>query len=183
MGKLVLGGRLSRPALGPRVLYEETSGGSYRCRVSGTHLVCIEMSTAAQASTAPRPTTRPSLTGRIRLALSGLLAGFLGIAPHVIHHVGPSAGGALFGGLGGSLLFGVIGLVAAIPFLLRVHRRTGGWRLPAAMLAAFAVIFSISTFVIGPAISGEGSASSSSTSATPADPATPGTTSSHAEHH
>lgn len=112
--------------------------------------------------------------------MSGLLAGIFGIAPHVIHHVGPLAGAALFGGLGGSLLFGVIGFVAAIPFLLRVHRRSGGWRLPAAMLASFVIIFSISTFVIGPAISGEESASSSSSLSTPAGP---GTTSSHEEHH
>ena len=37
------------------------------------------------------------------MALSGLMAGFFGIAPHVLHHVGPLAGAALFGGLGGSL--------------------------------------------------------------------------------
>lgn len=71
--------------------------------------------------------------------------------PHVLHHVGLFAG-ALFAGAGGSLLFGVVGFLAAIPFLLRVHRRTGTWRMPAALLALFAVIFSISTFVIGPAI-------------------------------
>jgi len=117
------------------------------------------------------------------MALSGIVAGFFGIAPHVLHHVGPVAGAALFGGLGGSLLFGVIGFAATTPFLLRLRRRSGGWRLPGAMLAAFAVIFSISTFVIGPAISGGGDGTSSPSPSAPAGPADLGTSSSHEEHH
>ena len=92
---------------------------------------------------------------RLRVALSALLAGVLGIAPHVLHHVGPLAGAALFAGVGGTLLFGAIGLLAAVPFLLRVHRRCRNWRVPAALLATFAVMFSLSAFVIGPAIAGE----------------------------
>jgi predicted PurR-regulated permease PerM len=116
------------------------------------------------------------------MALSGLMAGFFGIAPHVLHHVGPLAGAALFGGLGGSLLFGVIGFAATTPFLLRLRRRSGGWRLPAVMLAAFAVIFSISTFVIGPAISEGGNGSSTPSPSAPVGPE-PGTSSSHEEHH
>jgi len=79
----------------------------------------------------------------------------LGLAPHVLHHVGPLAGAAIFAGAGGTLLFGAIGLIAAIPFLLRVHRRCGNWRVPAALLASFAAMFSLSAFVIGPAITGE----------------------------
>jgi len=75
----------------------------------------------------------------------------LGVVPHVLHHVGIFAG-ALFAGVGGSLVFGAVGFLAAIPFLLRVHRRTGSWRVPAALLALFAIVFSVSTFVIGPAI-------------------------------
>lgn len=92
---------------------------------------------------------------RVRVALSALLAGVLGLAPHVLHHIGPLAGAALFAGVGGTLLFGAIGLVAAVPFLLRVHRRCGNWRVPAALLATFAVMFSLSAFVIGPAVAGE----------------------------
>ena len=113
-------------------------------------------------STSPAPSvTRPMRTAaqatvrRVRVALSALLAGVLGIAPHVLHHIGPLAGAALFAGVGGTLLFGAIGLVAAVPFLLRVHRRCGNWRVPAALLATFAVMFSLSAFVIGPAIAGE----------------------------
>lgn len=107
------------------------------------------------------PLTRPvravatETVQRVRVALSALLAGVLGIAPHVLHHVGPLAGAALFAGVGGTLLFGAIGLLAAVPFLLRVHRRCGNWRVPAALLATFAVMFSLSAFVVGPAIAGE----------------------------
>lgn len=92
---------------------------------------------------------------RLRTAMSALVAAVLGLLPHVLHHVGPLAGAALFAGVGGTLLFGAIGLVAAIPFLLRVHRRCGNWRVPAALLASFAAMFSLSAFVIGPAITGE----------------------------
>ena len=91
---------------------------------------------------------------RVRIVLSAAIAAFLGVLPHVLHHVGPLAGAALFAGVGGSLLFGAIGLVAAIPFLIKVRRRCGNWRVPALLLTAFALIFAISTFVVGPAISG-----------------------------
>ncbi len=124
------------------------------------------------ATTTPRALTAPSrpiavqqperrtLRARAAALVSSAVAAVLGIAPHVLHHAGPLAGAALLAGTGGALLFGAIGLVAAIPFLLRVHRRCGNWRIPAALLALFAVVFSISTFVIGPAISGSDSSSS-----------------------
>jgi hypothetical protein len=88
---------------------------------------------------------------------SGVLAAwgvFVGLVPHVLHHVGPLAGAALLAGVGGTVLFAAIGFVAAIPFLLRLYRRFGSWRAPAIALALFAAMFSLSSFVIGPAISG-----------------------------
>lgn len=108
----------------------------------------------------PTPESAPSRTLRERMAalVSSAVAVILGVAPHVLHHAGPLAGAALLAGTGGTLLFGAIGLVAAIPMLLRVHRRHGGWRAPAALLALFAAMFSLSSFVIGPAISGSDSA-------------------------
>ena len=57
-------------------------------------------------------------------------------------------------GAGGTVLFAAIGFLAAIPFLLRLYRRFRTWRAPAIALAIFAVMFSLSSFVIGPAISG-----------------------------
>ena len=107
-----------------------------------------------QAGEAPAART---LRQRAAAIVSSAVAAVLGLAPHVLHHVGPLAGAALFAGAGGTVLFGAIGLVAAIPFLLRVHRRCGNWRVPAALLATFAAMFSISAFVIGPAISGSDS--------------------------
>lgn len=92
-----------------------------------------------------------------RRAWAGLVAAwgtFIGLVPHVLHHVGPLAGAALLAGTGGTLLFAALGFVAAIPFLLRLYRRIRTWRAPAIALAVFATMFSLSSFVIGPAITG-----------------------------
>ena len=83
-----------------------------------------------------------------------LWGAFIGLAPHVLHHVGPLAGAALLAGAAGTFLFAAIGFVVTIPFLLRLHRRFRTWRAPAIALAVFAAMFSLSSFVIGPAISG-----------------------------
>ncbi len=40
----------------------------------------------------------------------------------------------------------------SVPVLLRVHRRCGNWRIPALLLVTFATVFSVSTFVVGPAL-------------------------------
>jgi len=120
---------------------------------------------------------------RVRIALSGVLAVVFGLAPHVLHHAGPLAGAALFAGATGSILFGALGFVAAIPFLLRVHRRRGNWRMPAALLASFAVMFSISTFVIGPALAGSGPDESSTPRTPSGAPASPAQPSGHEAHH
>ena len=78
----------------------------------------------------------------------------MGLVPHLMHHVGLIAGAALVSGLGGSLLFGVVGLLFSIPLLRRLYRRFGTWKAPAAALVIFAGMFAVSAFVIGPAISG-----------------------------
>ena len=41
-----------------------------------------------------------------------------------------------------------------MPLLLRLRRRFGTWWAPATGLAVFTVMFSVSAFVIGPAVSG-----------------------------
>jgi hypothetical protein len=91
-------------------------------------------------------------------ALAALWGLTLGMLPHVLHHVGPLAGAALLAGAVGTVLFGAIGLVAGIPFLLRLHRRFATWRAPAAAVAVFAIMFSLSTFVVGPALTQRGNA-------------------------
>ena len=80
----------------------------------------------------------------------------VGLLPHVLHHIGLLAGTALVAGSGGTALFGALGLLASIPLLLRLRRRFGTWVAPAIGLLVFAVTFSLSAFVIGPAISGTG---------------------------
>jgi len=66
----------------------------------------------------------------------GLIAALVGLAPHVPHHTGLLAGTALAAGATGTLLFGT-------------------WRAPFIALIIFAVMFSVSAFVIGPAIRGD----------------------------
>lgn len=121
----------------------------------------------------PTPPVRRSVGQRVWVGVSSAGAVVLGVLPHVLHHVGLFVG-ALFAGVGGSLVFGAAGFLAAIPFLLRVHRRTGTWRTPAALLALFAVIFSISTFVIGPAITTSSSETNSPASEQTTQPSAPG---------
>ena len=98
---------------------------------------------------------RPSLTGRLWSGVLAAWGGLIGLLPHVLHHIGPLAGAALLAGTAGTLLFAVIGFVAAIPFLVRLYRRFGTWRAPAIALTIFVAMFSLSSFVIGPAISGD----------------------------
>ncbi len=98
---------------------------------------------------------------RLRAMWTALVAAIgivVGLLPHVLHHASVLAGTALVAGSGGTALFGAIGLLATVPFLLRLRRRFGTWRAPAIGLLIFATMFSLSAFVIGPAISGSGAA-------------------------
>jgi hypothetical protein len=91
---------------------------------------------------------------RIGAALSAAVGAVAGAAPHVLHHIGPIAGAALLTGVGGTLLFGAIGFLLMAPMLLRLRRRFRSWAAPVAALALFAVMFTVSTLWIGPAIKG-----------------------------
>jgi hypothetical protein len=79
-----------------------------------------------------------------------------GIAPHVLHHIGPLAGAAIVSGTLGSVLFGVIGFALTVPLLIRLKRRFGSWAAPGVALALFVVMFTVSTLWIGPWIRGDG---------------------------
>lgn len=96
------------------------------------------------------------LVGRSKAVAAGVSAAVLGAAPHVLHHVGPLAGAALLAGATGKLIFGVVGFVAMIPLFRKLHRKSGGWRVPALAFAAMSVVFLFSTLVIGPALTGGG---------------------------
>ena len=96
--------------------------------------------------------TEEANRGRGRWSLGAVLGTAMGLAPHLLHHVGLLAGTALLAGLGGTLLFGVLGLAAMLPMLIRLHRRFDTWWAPSIAVAVFALMFAISTFLIGPAL-------------------------------
>jgi hypothetical protein len=107
--------------------------------------------------------------------VSGAVAVISGIAPHVLHHVGPLAGTALLAGAGGTVLFGVAGFALSIPMLLRLRRRFGTWAAPAVASAIFTGVYLFSALVVGPALTA-GPAAVDAPASTPTD-------SDHADHH
>lgn len=96
-----------------------------------------------------------SLPARAWSPVLAVWGAFIGVLPHVLHHVGPLAGAALLAGAAGTALFAAIALAASVPLLLRIYRRFGTWMAPATALVVMAAAFSLSSFVIGPAISGD----------------------------
>jgi hypothetical protein len=99
-----------------------------------------------------------SARGRLRAAWQaacGAIGAVLGLVPHLLHHVSLFAGTVLVAGAVGNVIFAVLGVAASVPVLLRLRRRFGTWRAPAVALGIFAAMFSLSAFVMGPAISGE----------------------------
>lgn len=117
------------------------------------------MTSATQAEVAP--TATQARVGRLRLIWNGVSAAIgavMGLLPHVLHHVGFLVGTLALTGVAGNLAFGAAGLVLSVPFLLRLRRRFGTWRAPGLALALFVAMFSLSAFVIGPAITGDDAA-------------------------
>ncbi len=110
-----------------------------------------------------------------RDAIGAVVGAVLGLVPHVLHHIGLIAGAAFVTGAGGNVLFFVIGLVFSIPLLRRLYRRFQTWRAPAIAVAVFAAVFSLSAFVVGPAVSGGSDGSPSTPSPSP--------TQNHSGHH
>jgi hypothetical protein len=125
-------------------------------------------SAAAGTDRAVRPRRWSSALGAIIGTVSGLL-------PHLLHHVGLFAGAAVLAGATGTALFGLLGLAAMVPMLLRLRRRFATWWAPAIALAVFVGMFALSTVILGPALR----------AATTPDPPTrePTPTGSHIEHH
>jgi phage-related protein len=116
--------------------------------------------------------------GRLRAVWNAVLGGIgtiVGIAPHALHHIGLLAGTALVAGTAGTVLFGVVGLAASVPLLWRLKKRFGSWWAPVIGLGVFAVMFSLSAFVIGPIFNGPDVQAPSGDQ--------PGPPSEHSEHH
>ena len=115
---------------------------------------CGMRSTNALATLDPTVGTLDRQRRTVWTVLSGIMGGIVGLTPHVLHHIGPLVGTALVAGVGGTALFGVLGLIASVPMLIKLRRRFSNWWAPAIALGVFAAMFSISSFVIGPLISG-----------------------------
>lgn len=103
-------------------------------------------------SDADTPVTRPSHEDTTRSTLVASWGASVGLLPHVLHHVGLLAGASLLVGATGQALFGVVGLVASLPFLARLKRRFGTWRAPGIALGVMVIGFSLSALVIAPMI-------------------------------
>lgn len=88
-------------------------------------------------------------------AVTAAVGAVMGLLPHLLHHVGLLGGAVLVSGATGNVLFAVLGIVLSLPLLRRLYRRFGTWKAPTLALAVFAVMFSLSALVIGPAISGD----------------------------
>lgn len=150
------------------------------------HEGCADHETTARrpglTDDAPR-VTRRRLTA-IRDVAGAVIGTVLGVAPHVLHHIGLLAGAALITGASGNVLFYVIGLVLSVPMLRRLHRRFPTPWAPAIAVAVFTGLFSLSAFVIGPAFSGTGDdpAPTSPTNPGPTNPS-PSPTGDHIGHH
>jgi hypothetical protein len=97
--------------------------------------------------------TRPPRMGTEKVGL-GLWGAVTGLAPHVLHHVGPLAGAALLAGAAGRVFFGGAALLLSLPLLIRIYRRFGTWVAPVVALVIMSATFLLSSFVIGPAING-----------------------------
>src|SRR6266511_4134205 len=100
-----------------------------------------------------RPPHR-TLPARVWGAVVTAWAVVTGVAPHVLHHVGPLAGAALLAGVGGKALFFALGLLLSLPMLRRLYRRFGTLVAPALALVAFAALFTFSSLIVAPWLTG-----------------------------
>lgn len=89
-------------------------------------------------------------TQRFPRRLTAVWGAITGVAPHVLHHVGPLAGAALLAGAGGKALFFLIGVGASTPMLIRLYRRFGSWLAPATAVLIFALTYTVSSVLVAP---------------------------------
>src|SRR6266536_4904531 len=99
-------------------------------------------------------TPRRGLGARLWGGVVAAWAVVTGVAPHVLHHLGPLAGAALLAGFGGKAIFFALGLLLSLPMLRRLYRRFGTLAAPALAVVAFAAVFTFSSLVIAPRLTG-----------------------------
>lgn len=113
----------------------------------------------------------------LRDSAAAVFGAVMGLVPHLMHHIGLIAGTAVVAGAAGNAVLFAIGLLFSMPFLQRLYRRFRTWWAPVIAVGAFAVLFSLSAFVIGPTI-GDGGAADNAPVAPSQPPA-----GDHAAHH
>ena len=106
------------------------------------------------STTAASAPVEPGISARLWGALAAAWAVVTGVAPHVLHHAGPLAGAALLAGAGGKAIFFALGLVLSVPMSRRLYRRFGSLVAPAVAMALFAAVFTFSSLVIAPRLTG-----------------------------
>ena len=90
-------------------------------------------------------------------ATRAALGALMGLAPHVMHHIGLLAGAAVLSGVFGNSVLYIVGLALSIPLLNRLRKRFNTWRAPLLGVLVFTALFALSTFVVGPLINPAGS--------------------------
>lgn len=108
----------------------------------------------AATTTAPAVARERGFGARLWGGIVAFFGAVTGIAPHVLHHVGPLAGAALLAGFAGQVLFFALGLVLSVPLLLKLYRRFRTPLAPAIAVLAFAAIFTFSSVVVAPRLTG-----------------------------
>jgi hypothetical protein len=108
--------------------------------------------TVSTAATVPTP--RRALGARVWGGVVAAWAVVSGVAPHVLHHIGPLAGAALLAGVGGKAIFFALGLLLSVPMLRRLYRRFGTLVAPGLAVVAFAALFTFSSLVVAPWLTG-----------------------------
>ena len=121
-----------------------------------------------------RPRSRFSA---VRDTVVAVVGAVMGIAPHLLHHIGLIAGTAFVSGAGGNAVFYAVGLLLSVPMLRRIHRRFGTRTAPALAVVVFTAVFLFSALVVGPAITSDAGTRQ------PAPVRTPAPTDQHSSHH
>lgn len=129
---------------------------------------------SSTSTVAAAPKSGRGIGGRVWAGAVAAWGVISGLAPHVLHHVGPLAGAAVLAGFGGKALFFALGLLLSLPLLRRLYRRFKTWLAPALAVVVFAGMFALSSLLIAPWITGGSD-----------KPASPGIQqpSDHASHH
>ncbi|MCG6567664.1 hypothetical protein [Tessaracoccus sp. ZS01] len=110
----------------------------------------VETAVEVMAPAEPAGGGARSLLGTIWAGARATVGALMGLAPHVLHHVGFLAGAAILTGFLGNAVLYVAGLLLSIPLLRRIHRRFATWKAPAIGVVIFSTLFLFSTLVLGP---------------------------------